>query len=54
MFKTLYKKYCIICLVREFKDILSNILLKGCGRGVALMSLYGCKGNCLNSPNADL
>ena len=52
--KTLYEKHCIIYLVREFKSVLSNILLKGCRRGVVLMSLYSYKGNCLGSPSLDL
>jgi hypothetical protein len=52
--KTLYKKHCVIYLVREFKGISSNISLKGCGRGVILISLYSCEGNCLGSPGPDL
>jgi hypothetical protein len=54
IFKTLYKKHCIICLIREFKGILSNISLKGCKRGIILISLYSYKGNYLGSPGLDL
>ena len=51
--KTLYKKYCVICSVREFKGISSNMSLKGYKRGVVLMSLYSYKGNYLGSPGPD-
>jgi len=54
MSKTSYKKHCVIYSAREFKGALSNISLKGYRRGVALMSLYGCEGNCLGSPGLDL
>jgi len=54
MSKTLYKKHYVICLAREFKGALSNMLLKGYRRGVVLMSLYSYKGNYLGSPSLDL
>jgi hypothetical protein len=54
MSKTSCEKRCVICSAREFEGALSNVLLKGCRRGVALMSLYSCKGNCLGSPGLDL
>jgi hypothetical protein len=52
--KTLCEKHCIIYSAREFKGILSNILLKGYKRGVALISLYSYKGNYSGSPSPDL
>ena len=52
--KTSYKKHCVICSAREFEGALSNMLLKCYRRGVALISLYGCEGNCSGSPGLDL
>jgi len=54
MSKTSCEKHYVIYSAREFKGASSNILLKGCRRGVALMSLHGGKGNCLGSPGPDL